>query len=89
MVNRNFKDYDGLIRFSIDVDDYNKKQQWSIKQLIKEKVLELKLGKDVIDLPAMPRHERKFAHQYITEQYPHLSTQSVGDEPFRKIQIII
>lgn len=89
LVNRHFKEVTEPIRFTLDIDDYRRKREWSLKQLVKEAVSELKQGKDFIVLPTMPRHERKFVHSYIQEQFPHLHTESLGQEPRRQIKIMI
>lgn len=73
--------------FSIDVDDYKKQRQYTLKQMVKDKILELKRSGKPTALPAMLRGERRFVHAYITEQYPHITTESVGEEPNRYIQL--
>lgn len=80
---------DNRIFFSIDVDDYKRNRQYQIKQLVKDSVLEMKRTGQPIDLPDMPKPERKFVHMYIQEQFPHITTASVGDEPRRYIKLTI
>ncbi len=89
IVNRHQKDVSDPVRFSIDVDEYRSHRQWQLKQTVKDAVSKLKYSKEPIVLPPMPRHERKFVHTYIQEQYPHLNTESIGEEPRRSIKMNI
>lgn len=89
IVNRHQKDSTEPVRFSLDVDEYRAHRQWQLKQTVKEAVAKLKYSKEPITLPAMPRHERKFVHNYIQEQFPHITTASIGEEPQRSIQMNI
>jgi spoIIIJ-associated protein len=75
------------IYFSIDVDEYKRKRQYHIKQMIKEEVAEMKRNGNTVALPAMPKYERKFVHMYIQEQFPHVVTESLGVEPNRYIKM--
>jgi predicted RNA-binding protein Jag len=89
MVNRHFKDLPESIHFTLDIDDYRSNREYQIKQMVKEFVMKLKYSKEPIYLPVMPRHERKFTHNYIQQQFPHLITESVGEEPNRQIVLKI
>lgn len=87
MVNRHFREETEHTLFSIDIDDYRANREYQLKQTIKEMAAKLKYNPEPIVLPPMPRHERKFIHTYIQQQFPHLSTESVGEEPNRSIKI--
>lgn len=87
LVNKKFKDLPEVPRFSIDIDDYRSNREYQLKQVVKEAVAKLKYSKEPITLPVMSRYERKFIHNYIQEQFPHLVTESTGVEPNRKIVI--
>lgn len=78
---------DNRIFFSVDVDEYKRKRQYHIKQMIKEEVAEMKRSGNTVALPAMPKYERKFVHMYIQEQFPHVVTESIGTEPNRYIKM--
>lgn len=75
------------VYFSIDVDDYKRKRQYHLKQMVKDVVSDMKRSGQPASLPPMPKHERKFVHLYIQEQFPHVTTESVGDEPNRYIKL--
>lgn len=89
MINRHFKDSAEPVRFSLDIDDYRANREYQLKLLVKDAVSKLKYSQEPVVLPSMARHERKFVHSYIQEQFPHLSTESRGEEPNRKIVIKI
>lgn len=78
---------DNRVFFSVDVDEYKRKRQYHIKQMIKAEVDEMKRSGNTVALPAMPKYERKFVHMYIQEQFPHVTTESLGVEPNRYIKM--
>ncbi|MDQ3018848.1 MAG: hypothetical protein M3Q64_03190 [bacterium] len=89
IVAKQFAGQETTIRYSIDVDEYKKKREWYLKQLAKEAVEKLKREGKPLTLTPMPKYERKFIHMYIQEQFPHVTTESVGNDPFRKIKMTL
>lgn len=85
IVNRRFKDAPEPIRFTIDIDDYRSQREYQLKQQVKDAISKLKYSDAPVRLPAMSRYERRFVHNYISEQYPHVTTESIGEEPHRSI----
>jgi spoIIIJ-associated protein len=75
------------IFFSIDVDGYKSKRQYHLKQMVKDLVAEVKRSGKSASLPPMPKYERKFVHLYIQEQFPHITTESLGLDPNRFIKL--
>ena len=80
---------DTRIFFSIDVDDYKRNRQYQIKQLVKDEISAMKRSGKPANLPPMPKYERKFVHMYIQEQFPHVTTESAGQDPNRYIKLTI
>lgn len=80
---------DDRVFFSVDVDDYKRKRQYHLKQMIKDEVTEMRRSGNAVDLPPMPKYERKFVHMYIQEQFPHITTESAGNEPNRYIRMTL
>lgn len=78
---------DNRVFFSIDVDEYKRKRQYHIKQMIKDEVAEMRRSGNTVSLPPMPKYERRFVHVYIQEQFPHVITESLGVEPNRYIKL--
>lgn len=76
-----------IFRFSLDVDDYKRKREWSLKEMAKEAVDSLKrTGKPVV-LESMPNYERRIVHSYLQANYPNIISTSQGVDPNRKIVI--
>jgi spoIIIJ-associated protein len=86
IVNKHFAGQEP-VRFSIDVDDYKRNREYNIKQQVKEAVQRIKISGQPVTLPPMPKYERKFVHTYIGEQFPHITTESIGEDPNRKIKL--
>ncbi len=74
-------------RFSLDVDDYNIKREWFLKETVKEAALHIKKTGRAVRLETMPAFDRRFVHSYIQENFPELSSESWGEEPYRQIVI--
>lgn len=75
------------IFFSVDVDDYKANRQYQLKQDIKSLISDMKRSGKPVALPPMANYERKFVHMYIQEQFPHITTESLGTDPNRYIQL--
>lgn len=73
--------------FSVDVDDYKKKRQFHIKQMLNTEVAEMKRSNNTVSLPVMTNYERRFVHMYIKENFPEVNTESLGEEPMRYIKM--
>ena len=87
MVARKLPHTEPPTRFSIDVDDYKKNREWALKQLIKDSIQKVKTSGQAVTLPVMSRYERRFVHAYVQEQFPHITTESFGEDPQRKIKL--
>ena len=72
--------------FSIDVNDYQKQKAEEIKDLAKLSAQRVRYFKKEIQLKPMSSYERRIVHAILTE-YPDIITQSVGEEPQRKVVI--
>ena len=77
----------GFPPFMIDVDDYKRKREWFLKETAKGAVEALKRTGRQVTLEPMPNYERKLVHAYLQENFPEVSSGSVGEEPRRKILI--
>ncbi|OGF68965.1 hypothetical protein A3H65_00180 [Candidatus Giovannonibacteria bacterium RIFCSPLOWO2_02_FULL_45_14] len=72
--------------FSVDVNDYQKQKAEEIKDLARLSAQRVRYFKKEIQLRPMSSYERRIVHAILTE-YPDIITQSVGDEPNRKVVI--
>jgi spoIIIJ-associated protein len=83
IVNRNRTE---KIRVVLDVEDYRKKREESLESLalrLSDKVK--KTRKNIIMRP-MSSQERRVVHT-VLQSDPHVTTYSMGDEPYRKVVI--
>jgi spoIIIJ-associated protein len=75
------------IYFSIDVDDYKMKREWYLKETARAAVEQIKKTGRALSLEPMPNYERRIVHAYLQEHAPEVFTESVGEDPYRKIII--
>jgi spoIIIJ-associated protein len=75
------------VYFSLDVDDYKRKREWFLKEEARNFVEQVKRTGKPVTLEAMPNYERRYIHAYLQDNYPEVTTGSVGEEPNRKIVI--
>ena len=73
--------------FTIDVDDYKRKREWFLKETAKAAVEQVKKTGRPVRLEAMPNYERRFVHAYLHEHFPEVESESMGEDPYRKIVI--
>lgn len=72
----------------VDICDYRKRREESIKALVKKKIEEVKRTGRRVELSPMPRHERKLVHMLVSEESG-VSSVSEGEEPNRKVIIFL
>lgn len=73
--------------FSIDVDDYKRKREWYLKETAKAAAEKLKKTGRAQALEFMPAYERRFVHAYLQQHEPEVYSESLGQEPSRRIVI--
>ncbi|OGF82384.1 hypothetical protein A3B18_03500 [Candidatus Giovannonibacteria bacterium RIFCSPLOWO2_01_FULL_46_13] len=74
------------VPFSVDVNDYQRQKAEEIKDLARLSAQRVRYFKKEIELRPMSSYERRIVHAILTE-YPDIMTQSVGEEPNRKVVI--
>jgi spoIIIJ-associated protein len=70
----------------LDICDYRKKREESIKALVKKKVEEVRKTGKKVELNPMPPHERKLVHMLVSEENG-VGSYSQGEEPNRRVII--
>ncbi len=75
------------IYFALDVDDYKMKREWFLKETARAAVEQLKKTGRAQGLEPMPNYERRIVHAYLQEHAPEVFTESVDEEPYRRIII--
>lgn len=72
--------------FAIDIDDYKDKRVLYLKDLARRAAQQVKQTKKPVSLVAMPAHERRVVHNYLS-LYSDIKSESTGRDPNRKIII--
>ncbi|MEK7172834.1 MAG: R3H domain-containing nucleic acid-binding protein [Patescibacteria group bacterium] len=72
--------------FSLDINDYRVKKLEDLKQDVKSAAHEVRLYKKPVPLRPMSSFERRIIHMLLAE-YPDITTESIGDEPERRVVI--
>lgn len=75
--------------FTVDVDDYKRKREWYLKETARQASAQVKSTGRSVALEPMPSYERRYIHSYLQEFEPTLITESMGEDPYRKIIIKI
>jgi len=73
--------------FTIDVDDYKRKREWYLKETARQASEQVKTSGRSAALEPMPSYERRYIHSYLQEHEPTITTESIGEDPYRKIII--
>jgi spoIIIJ-associated protein len=83
VINRYTLDYTRVI---LDVADYRKKRAETLQRLARRVAEKVSRTRRNITLEAMNPYERRIIHSSLQE-FPNINTQSVGEEPNRKVVI--
>lgn len=73
-------------KFTLDINEYRMKQLEDLKQDIKTAAHEVRLYKKEVPLRCMSSFERRIVHLLLAE-YPDITTESIGEEPERRVVI--
>jgi spoIIIJ-associated protein len=86
MADRLFNEGENRIIFSLDVNDYQAKKIEDLKNLARLNAQRVRYFKKEIILKPMTSFERRIVHSVLTE-CPDITTESIGEEPNRKVMI--
>lgn len=73
--------------FTLDVDDYKRKREWFLKETARGAVNHIKKTGRPAALEPMPSYERRLIHAYIQENHPEAMSESLGENPYRRVVI--
>jgi len=74
------------VKFTLDINDYRMKKMEDLKQDVKTAAKNVRLYKKEVPLRPMSSFERRIVHLLLAE-YPDITTESIGDEPLRRVII--
>lgn len=74
------------LKFFLDVNDYQKQKNESLKELAQMTVKKVRYFKKEIVLEPMSSYERRVVHLALAE-HPDIATESLGEEPERRVVV--
>lgn len=80
------KKYGEEVHFTLDINDYRMRQLEDLKQDVKVAAKAVRAYKKEVPLRPMSSFERRIVHLLLAE-YPDIATESVGQEPERRVVI--
>ncbi|MBI3631219.1 MAG: hypothetical protein HY221_02680 [Candidatus Sungbacteria bacterium] len=80
------KKYGREAQFTLDINDYRLKHLEDLKQDVKDAAKAVRIQKKEVPLRPMSSFERRIVHLLLAE-YPDIATESVGQEPERRVVI--
>jgi len=79
---------DKKISVVLDTENYRDKRARALEKLTDKSVALLrKTNKHSILLPVLNNKDRKFVHNYLTRRYTNIISESIGEEPNRRIKL--
>ncbi len=83
IVNRKFPGQ--FLRFSLDIDDFNRKREWYLKETVQQAIVQLRRTGRPVGLMPMPNYERRFIHALIQDNYSDVDSSSQGQGSGRRV----
>lgn len=83
IVNRKFPGQ--FLRFSLDIDDFNRKREWYLKETVQQAIVQLRRTGRPVGLMPMPNYERRFIHALIQNNYSDVDSSSQGQGSGRRV----
>lgn len=80
------KKYGEEYKFTLDINDYRLRRLDGLKIDIKNAAKEVRMYRREVPLRPMSSFERRIVHMLLAE-YPDITTESIGQEPNRKVVI--
>ena len=77
---------DEWVQVSLDVGGWRDERQEALKAIVQKAAAEISADKDSVELSPMPPSQRRMVH-LILGDFPELTSESVGEEPSRKVVI--
>lgn len=87
LINKKKQDND-FLKFILDVNNYRKNRIEMLKETAKEIAKQVLMEKTSLALRPMPAYERRIIHLALAD-YSLIDTESIGDEPERRIVVRI
>lgn len=82
-----YKKFGQPINILVNVNDYREKQRQRLEDLAVQYAQKTQTSKEASFIRGLSSYERKVIHEYITKNYPDLTTYSVGEGRERQLVI--
>jgi spoIIIJ-associated protein len=82
-----YKNFSEPVSILVNVNDYREKQKERLELLASDMAIKTQSTKTASYLRGLSSYERKMVHEYVTKNYPELTTYSVGDGRDRRLVI--
>jgi len=82
-----YKKFSEPVQILVNVNDYREKQKERLEGIATELAQKVTESKNSTYFGGLSSYERKIVHEYITANYPELTTYSVGEGKGRKLVI--
>ena len=79
---------DGYVRVKLDTEDYRRRRKETLENLAKNIASKVKRTRRTVALEPMNPYERRIIHSALQSD-PAVSTHSEGEEPYRKVVVIL
>lgn len=82
-----YKKFEEPISLLVNVNDYREKQKERLEGIAQQAAVKVQELKEASYLRGFSSYERKIVHEYVTNNYPDLTTFSIGEGRDRKLVI--
>lgn len=82
-----YKQFNEPLSILVNVNDYREKQKERLEGLANQFAEKAKTSKEPAYIRGLSSYERKMIHEYITNNYPDLTTYSVGEGKDRQLVV--
>lgn len=82
-----YKQFNEPLSILVNVNDYREKQKERLEGLANQFAEKAKTSKEPAYIRGLSSYERKMIHEYITDNYPDLTTYSVGEGKERQLVV--
>jgi spoIIIJ-associated protein len=82
-----YKQLGEAVDILVNVNDYREKQKERLEALASEYATKAQSSTEPIEIKNLSSYERKLIHEYVTQNFPELTTYSVGEGRDRRLVI--
>ncbi len=84
-----YKKFNESVNLLVNVNDYQEKQKARLETLAAQYAQKTQTSKEASYIRGLSSYERKIVHEYITKNYPELTTYSIGEGRDRRLVVDI